>query len=540
MNKKRKWWQEAVLYQIYPRSFKDSNNDGNGDINGISEKLDYLQSLGVDGIWLSPIYLSPMKDNGYDVSDYYQINPLYGTMEDFDNLILQTKKRNVKVIMDLVCNHTSINHVWFLNAIKDKNSKYHDFYIFRDKPDDKKSSFGGSAWEYVPELNEYYFHYFDKSQADLNWANPELRKEVANICKFWLDKGCGGFRLDAIELISKDLEKNIIANGPHIHKYLHELNKNAFSLYEDVLTVGEGWPTIDVCLDYTRPEREELSLIFEFQTATLDWNPNGFGKYQPVVVDHEKLKNIVNDWQTGLKDKSWNVVFLENHDLGRSVSRYGNDDEYLKESSKMLATLLLSLNGTIFIYQGEELGMTNPYFYDLDTYDDVDSKTMYKDVVIDNKLMSHEQFMEGLIKNSRDNARTPMHWDNSINNGFNKGCKPWLSMNKHAKDINVLNQIYDEDSVLSFYKNIIALRKGEYKDCFIDGEFEHIQDLETHKDMFIYRKKHLNASILVILNLGENELDYNVDLVKNKEILITNYSGLSNKLRPYEAIIVKE
>ena len=313
--KKRAWWQEAVLYQIYPRSFCDANNDGNGDLRGIISKLDYLQDLGIEGIWLSPIYASPMKDNGYDVSDYYQINPMFGTMEDFDELILEAKKRNIKVIMDLVCNHTSTEHAWFKEAIKDKNSKYHDFYIFRDTPDDKKSSFGGSAWCYVESLDEYYFHYFDESQADLNWENPELRKEVAKICKFWMDKGCGGFRLDAIELISKDLEKGIFANGPHIHKYLHELNKNSFGLYDEALTVGEGWPTIDIALSYTKPEREELSLIFEFQTATLDWNPKGYGKYQPIEVDHSKLKDIITNWQVGLKDKAWNVVFLENHDL---------------------------------------------------------------------------------------------------------------------------------------------------------------------------------------------------------------------------------
>ena len=540
MTNKRKWWQEAVLYQIYPRSFKDSNNDGNGDINGIIEKLDYLAELGVDGIWLSPIYASPMEDNGYDVSDYFKINPLFGTMEDFDNLVNEAKKRNIRVIMDLVCNHTSIEHEWFKKAISDKNSKYHDFYVFKDQPDDKKSSFGGSAWCYVPELNQYYYHYFDKSQADLNWANPELRKEVANICKFWLDKGCGGFRLDAIELISKDLEKNIIANGPHIHKYLHELNKNAFALYDEVLSVGEGWPTIDICLDYTRPEREELSLIFEFETATLDWNPKEFGKYRPVPVDHEKLKDVIKNWQQGLKDKSWNVVFLENHDLGRSVTRYGNDNKYLSESAKMLGTLLLSLNGTIFLYQGEELGMPNPYFYDLDTYDDVDSKTMYQDVVVKNKLMSHDEFINGLLKNSRDNARTPMHWDNSVNNGFNKGHKPWLHMNEYAKDINVLNQQNDENSVLNYYKKLIKLRKGNYKEYFINGEFERVIEKETSKDMFVFKKIINESSLLIIINLGETELEYDNSLINNKEVLISNYKDVTKKLRAYEALIVKE
>ena len=537
--KKRAWWQESVIYQIYPRSFMDSNNDGNGDIQGIISKLDYLADLGVNGIWLSPIYVSPMKDNGYDVADYFDINPMFGTMADFDELLAEAKKRNIKILMDLVCNHTSTEHIWFKEAIKDKNSKYHDFYIFKDKPDDKKSSFGGSAWCYVPSLNEYYYHYFDESQADLNWANPELRKEVANICKFWLDKGCGGFRLDAIELISKDLENNVFANGPHVHEYLHELNQNAFSLYDEALTVGEGWPTIDICLDYTRPEREELSLIFEFQTATLDWNPKGFGKYQPVEVNHTSLKDIVTNWQTGLKDKSWNVVFLENHDLGRSVTRYGNDGEYKVESAKMLATLMMSLNGTIFLYQGQELGMINPYFKDLDLYDDVDSKTMYKDVVQTMKAMSHDEFMHGLLMNSRDNARTPMHWDNSVNSGFNQGEKTWLTMNTHAKDINVENQINDEDSVLSYYKKLIGLRKSNLKDVFIDGYFERLTNYETTDDLFVYKKTYNDEVITMIINLGQNEIDYDLSLVKDKEIIISNYKDINKKLRAYEAIIIR-
>ena len=537
--KKRAWWQESVIYQIYPRSFMDGNNDGNGDLKGIISKLDYLADLGVNGIWLSPIYVSPMKDNGYDVADYFDINPMFGTMADFDELIEESKKRNIKILMDLVCNHTSTEHVWFKEAIKDKNSKYHDFYMFSKTPDDRKSSFGGSAWCYVPSIDEYYFHYFDESQADLNWANPELRKEVANICKFWLDKGCGGFRLDAIELISKDLEKNIIANGPHIHEYLHELNQNAFALYDETLTVGEGWPTIDICLDYTRPEREELSLLFEFQTATLDWNPKGYGKYEPVEVNHNSLKDIVTSWQQGLKDKAWNVVFLENHDLGRSVTRYGNDREYKIESAKMLATLMMCLNGTIFLYQGQELGMINPYFHDLDLYDDVDSKTMYKDLVETMKVMEHDKFMHGLLMNSRDNARTPMHWDNSVNSGFNKGAKTWLTMNTHAKDINVENEINDDNSVLNYYKKLINLRKGNLKELLINGEFIRLNEYEENVDMFVYQKKIENDSITVILNLGNKVIDFKQELINGKEIIIANYDSISNSLRPYEAIVIK-
>lgn len=536
---KRKWWQEAVIYQIYPRSFKDSDNDGNGDLKGITSKLDYLADLGVEGIWLSPIYMSPMKDNGYDVSNYFEINPMFGTMADFDELLYEAKKRNIFIIMDLVCNHTSTKHFWFQEAIKDKNSKYHDFYIFKKKPDDRKSSFGGSAWCYVEELDEYYFHYFDESQADLNWANPELRKEVAKICKFWLDKGCKGFRLDAIELISKDLEKNIIANGPHIHKYLHELYQNAFSLYEDSLTVGEGWPTIDICLDYTRPENEELNLLFEFQTATLDWNPSGCGKYEPIEVSHKNLKNIITSWQIGLKNKSWNVVFLENHDLGRSVSRYGDDKKYLSESAKMLATMIMCLNGTIFLYQGQEIGLPNPYFTDLNLYNDVDSITQYNDLVLTSKVISHEKFMDGLLKNSRDNARTPMHWNNSVNNGFNDGSKTWLAMNEKFKNINVYNQENDDKSVLNYYKKLIKLRK-QYKDILIDGEYVRLDKYEVNDDIFIYEKSFQDKKIIVILNLGANEISFDKYLIQDKKILISNYEKINNVLRPYEAIVVEE
>jgi len=536
---KRKWWQEAIIYQIYPRSFMDSNNDGNGDLKGITKKLDYLADLGINGIWLSPIYVSPMKDNGYDVKDYYDINPMFGSMGDFDELLEEAKKRNIYIIMDLVCNHTSTEHFWFKEAIKDKNSKYHDFYIFRKEKDDKKSSFGGSAWKYVEELDEYYYHYFDESQADLNWANPNLREEVAKICKFWLDKGCKGFRLDAIELISKDIDKNIIANGPYIHKYLNELNLNAFSLYEDSFTVGEGWPTIDICLDYTRPENKELSLLFEFETATLDWNFNGLGKYDPIKVDHNRLKNVITNWQLGLKNKAWNTIFLENHDLGRSVSRYGNDSKFLTESAKMLATLMFGLNGTIFLYQGEELGLPNPYFTDLNLYNDVDSITQYKDLVLESKVISHEKFMEGLLKNSRDNARCPMHWDNSINSGFNQGAKTWLHMNDKYKHINVENELNDNNSVLNYYKELIQLRKSAYKDVLIDGDFVRLNQYEVNEDMFVYKKTYKDKSILVIINLGENHILYDYNLIINKKKIISNYKDNGNVLRPYEAMILE-
>lgn len=535
---KLQWWKNAVIYQIYPRSFMDSNNDGEGDLRGIIEKLDYLQTLGVDGLWLSPIYASPMDDNGYDVSNYFEINPMFGTMEDFDELVVEAKKRNIRIIMDLVANHTSIEHPWFKEAISNPNSKYHDFYYFRkeNQIDDKRSSFGGSAWCYVPELDEYYYHYFDVSQADLNWANPEVRKEVANIVKFWLDKGCGGFRLDAIELIGKELENNIICNGPRIHEYLHDLNVQSFALYPECMSVGEGWPTVPIALDYTKEERQELNMLFQFETCTLDWNFATYGKYDPIKVNPVLLKESISRWQEGLANEGWNTLFLENHDLGRSVSRYGDDKVYRVESAKMLATMMYFLKGTPFLYQGQELGATNPYFTDLALYDDVDTLTKYKEFVLDWKVMTHEKFMEGILQNSRDNGRTPMHWDSSINAGFNKGAKPWLSINSNYKEINALSQINDPNSVFNYYKNIISLRKGKLSNLLINGTYTRLTDLELHDEMFIYQMTYEDEKVTVVLNLGKEELDLpNINL---ENIIVCNYEETSNKLRPFEAIVL--
>lgn len=530
------WWKNAVIYQIYPRSFMDSNNDGNGDLKGIIEKLDYLQLLGVDGLWLSPIYASPMKDNGYDVSNYYEINPMFGTMDDFDLLVKEAKKRNIRIIMDLVCNHTSTEHPWFKEAITNPNSKYYDFYMFRKQPDDKRSSFGGSAWCYVPELDEYYYHYFDESQADLNWANPEVRKEVANIVKFWLEKGCGGFRLDAIELIGKELEEDIICNGPRIHEYLHDLNMQSFALYPETMSVGEGWPTVPIALDYTKEDRHELNMLFQFETCTLDWNSNRFGKYDPIKVDPVLLKESISRWQAGLAYEGWNTLFLENHDLGRSVSRYADDKIYRVESAKMLATMMYFLKGTPFLYQGQEIGATNPYWHDLDMYNDVDTLTKYKEFVLDLKIMSHDKFIEGILQNSRDNSRTPMQWNDGINAGFNTGCKPWLSLNDNYKEINVEEQLRNPNSVFNYYKELISLRKERYSELLIGGSFERLIDMETCDNMFIYQMSNDDEVVTVIINLGNEELDLpNINL---ENIIIHNYKDITNKLRPYEAIVI--
>ena len=535
---KLQWWKNAVIYQIYPRSFMDSNNDGDGDLRGIIEKLDYLALLGVDALWLSPIYASPMDDNGYDVSNYFEINPMFGTMDDFDELVVKARERNIKIIMDLVCNHTSTEHPWFKEAISNPNSIYHDFYMFRKQPDDKRSSFGGSAWCYVPELDEYYYHYFDVSQADLNWANPLVRKEVANIVKFWLDKGCGGFRLDAIELIGKELEENIICNGPRIHEYLHDLNVQSFALYPDTMSVGEGWPTVPIALDYTKQERQELNMLFQFETCTLDWNQhNQFGKYDPVKVDPKLLKESISRWQEGLATEGWNTLFLENHDLGRSVSRYANDKEYRVESAKMLATMMYFLKGTPFLYQGQELGATNPYFTDLSLYNDVDTLTKYKEFVLELKVMTHDKFISGILQNSRDNGRTPMHWNSGVNAGFNTGAKPWLSINSNYTEINAEEQINNPNSVFNYYRNLISLRKGLLKDLLIYGTYSRLENLELTSDMFVYQMKHNDDIVTVVLNLGKEEITLEKNTLPNGKVIVHNYTEITNKLRPFEAIV---
>ena len=544
--KKLKWWQKDVIYQIYPRSFKDYNNDGDGDLLGIISELDYLESLGVGGIWLSPIYASPMHDNGYDVSNYYEINPMFGSMDDFDLLVSEAKKRNIYIIMDLVCNHTSTEHPWFKEAIKDKNSKYHDFYFFRKTPDDKRSSFGGSAWKYVPELEEYYYHYFDESQADLNWANSEVRKEVANIVKFWLDKGCRGFRLDAIELIGKDLENNIIANGPHIHEYLHELNINSFDLYDEAMSVGEGWPTVEIAKSYTKEENKELSMIFEFETSTLDWNSNMYGKYDPVKVDMRKYRNAITKWQLGLKDVGWPAVFLENHDLGRSLSRYGNDSCFRKESAKLFASIMFFLKGTIFLYQGEELGLINPNFQDINSYNDVDTLTKYKELVIDMKVMSHEKFMLGALKNSRDNARTPMQWNDGVNGGFNSGKDPWLKVNPSYVMINRDNEVNDPESVFNYYKKLIELRKGRLSEFIQSSNYIDLSEVYNIDELFIYKRKSDKLELIIINNISEKMCEINLDKIdiEGYIVLLSNYqrteiNSLYN-LKPYETIILEK
>ena len=425
----RQWWHSSVVYQIYPRSFKDSNGDGIGDINGIREKLDYLKELGIDVIWLSPVYKSPNDDNGYDISDYCDIMDEFGTMEDMDNLLKEANERGIKILMDLVVNHTSDEHKWFIEAKKSKDNEYRDYYIWRDsvdgnEPNDLGSTFSGSAWQYDETTGQYYLHLFSKKQPDLNWENGKVRNEVYKMMNFWVDKGIGGFRMDVIDLIGKVPDEMITGNGPKLHEYLQEMNKAALE-GKDLLTVGETWgATPDVAKLYSNPERKELSMVFQFEHIGLD-QIEGKEKWDVKSLELLDLKKVLSKWQTELEGQGWNSLFWNNHDLPRIVSRWGNDKEYRIESAKMLATLLHGMKGTPYIYQGEELGMTNVRFDDINDYNDIESLNMYKDRL--SKGYSHNEIMESIYAKGRDNARTPMQWDDSENAGFTTGT-PWLAV----------------------------------------------------------------------------------------------------------------
>ncbi len=537
-----KWWKNAIIYQIYPRSFKDDNNDGIGDLKGIISKLDYLQFLGIDAIWLSPIYESPMEDNGYDVSDYFKIAPVFGTMEDMDTLIAEGKKRNIKIIMDLVANHTSKEHKWFKEACKSIDNPYHDYFYWSKEIDNKESSFCGSSWEYVPNLDMYYYHYFAKGQVDLNWTNPKVRQEIAHIINWWLDKGVAGFRMDAIELIGKELDKNIFANGPKIHDYLKELNKNSFGKREDSITVGEGWPTTKIAIDYTNPKNHEIDMMFNFDLISHIWTNNELAKFEPNIPNLIEMKKIFKRWQLDLKDQGWNTLFWENHDLARCISNFGNDRFYRVESAKALAYMLYFQQGTPYIYQGQEIGMINAYYSKYSDYQDIDSIGNYEDKVINKKLVSHTRMLRGLQRGSRDNSRTPMQWDDSINAGFNKGTKPWLKVIPNYHEVNVKNAIEDKDSILYTYKDIFKFRKdSEYSETILNGSYDTY--LEDDPYIFVYGRTYKNKSFIVVVNYDDDchELNLNVNV---KDIIMSNYkdSKCSVKnvtLRPFEAIVFK-
>jgi trehalose-6-phosphate hydrolase len=550
------WWKKSVVYQIYPKSFKDTNGDGIGDLQGIIEKLDYLQELGVDVIWLTPIYESPQKDNGYDISDYYRIHPDYGTMEIFERLLREAHARNIKIIMDMVVNHTSTEHRWFREASRSRDNRYRHYYIWKEgrngaPPNNWQSKFGGSAWKYDERTGEYYLHLFDESQADLNWENPELRKEVYRMMNFWLDKGVDGFRLDVINLISKDQTfpddtldaptadgRRFYTDGPRIHEFLKEMNQRVFARRPHILTVGEmSSTTLENCIRYTNPQEKELSMVFSFHHLKVDY-PNG-EKWAAHAFDFRKLKKILADWQYGMQQGGgWNALFWCNHDQPRVVSRFGSDREYHRESAKMLATVIHLLQGTPFIYQGEEIGMTNPYFQDLADYRDVETFNAYHLLKAQGKMDA--EIMAAIQQKSRDNARTPMQWDGSEHAGFTCGT-PWIRVAPNYKEINVEQALRDKDSVFYHYQKLIRLRK-EY-DIIAYGDFQLI--LEEDPRIFAYLRRYRDETLLVINNFYGDEalfvLPEEVGVQGEAHVLISNYPDTEKQiqkllLRPYESV----
>ena len=538
----RQWWHSSVVYQIYPRSFKDSNGDGIGDINGIREKLDYLKELGIDVIWLSPVYKSPNDDNGYDISDYYDIMDEFGTMEDMDNLLKEANERGIKILMDLVVNHTSDEHKWFIEAKKSKDNEYRDYYIWRDsvdgnEPNDLGSTFSGSAWQYDETTGQYYLHLFSKKQPDLNWENGKVRNEVYKMMNFWVDKGIGGFRMDVIDLIGKVPDEMITGNGPKLHEYLQEMNKAALE-GKDLLTVGETWgATPDVAKLYSNPERKELSMVFQFEHIGLD-QIEGKEKWDVKSLELLDLKKVLSKWQTELEGQGWNSLFWNNHDLPRIVSRWGNDKEYRIESAKMLATLLHGMKGTPYIYQGEELGMTNVRFDDINDYNDIESLNMYKDRL--SKGYSHNEIMESIYAKGRDNARTPMQWDDSENAGFTTGT-PWLAVNKNYDKINAKQCLQDENSIFNHYKKLIDIRKNN--DTIIYGDYKLL--CEDDENIFAYVRELNGDKILVVCNFYDKDVEFKFEGDFNySKVLLSNYNDSSKiieklKLRPYEAVMYR-
>ena len=540
----KKWWHNAVVYQIYPRSFCDANNDGMGDLAGIISKLDYLQQLGINIIWLSPVYKSPMDDNGYDISDYQDIAAEFGTLAEMENLIAEAKKRDIQIVMDLVVNHTSDEHPWFIEAKKSKDNPYRDYYIWRQPqadgsvPNDFHSYFGGSGWEFDATTGEYYFHQFSKRQPDLNWENPKVQEEVHKMMNWWLDKGIGGFRMDVIDLIGKEVDKKIMTNGAKLHPLLQEMNKATFG-DRDVLTVGEAWSaTPEIAKLYSDPARNELSMVFQFEHITIGWHPQN-GKWEPQAFDLIKLKKVFTKWQTELADSGWNSLFWDNHDLPRAVSKYGDTGEFRVASAKMLATALHFLKGTPYVYQGEEIGMTNVRFDSIDDYQDIESLNLYYERTAAG--VPHEQMMEGIYENGRDNARTPMQWNDDINAGFST-AKPWLKVNPNYNEINVQAALSEPDSIFFHYQKLIKLRKEQPLMTY--GQY--IPLLEDHPDIFAYLRAQDDERVIVINNFSKNKVTVSLPVGVqniNGQCLISNYQphhSLADEitLQPYESFAV--
>ena len=526
------WWKNAVFYQIYPKSFQDTNGDGVGDLPGIISRLDYLETLGIDGIWLSPVCQSPQVDNGYDISDYRAIDPGVGTMEDMETLIREAKNRGISIILDLVPNHSSDQHPWFLEAKKGKDNPYYDYYIWRDgdgtcPPNEMRATFGGPAWTYVPELGQYYFHQFAPQQPDLNWENPKVRQEIYDIMRFWVSKGVEGFRLDVVDQIGKDPELQVTGNGPRLHEYLREMSEKAF-LEEGLVVVGEAWGAdVERAKLYSAPDGSEMSMVFQFQHMCMDQEGEKWD-FRPLYLP--QLKACLRNWQQGLHGEGWNSLFFNNHDLPRIVSRWGNDQEYRVESAKMLATMLHGMQGTPYIFQGEELGMTNIKL-DISQYVDVEILNLYKERTAAG--YSHEDVMASIYARGRDNARTPMQWTAGENAGFTTGT-PWLPVNENHSVINAEAALGDENSTFHYYQKLIALRK-EYN-VFRDGWFE-LMDPENEA-VFAYTRDTDHAHMLVVCNFTAEDQDWKLpwNYVGAKK-LIGNYPDDHETLRPYEAYI---
>lgn len=535
-----KWWQESVVYQIYPRSFKDSNHDGIGDLQGIISKLDYLTYLGVDMIWLCPVYESPNEDNGYDISNYFNIMSDFGTLKDMEELIKEAEKRGIGIIMDIVANHSSKEHPWFKEAIQSKDNPYHNYYVFEENtgkvPSDLQSIFLGSAWALNPLTNEYYLHMFAKGQPDLNWNYEPVRKEIYKTLNWWMDKGIKGFRFDVIDMISKDLAHQQIANGPKLHDYITEMNRESYGS-RNVLTVGETWgATIEKALKYSNLDGSEFSMIFNFTHILLD-QAKGKEKWDYVDLNLLKLKKVFKEQQVELHNKGWNSLFWNNHDLPRIVSRWGNDQEYRVESAKMLATLLHFMQGTPYIYQGEELGMTNVVFEDLKDYRDIETFNM-----IDQRLkkgIPMEAILKSIRKIGRDNARTPYPWNTQKHAGFSD-AEPWLKVNPNYVEINQESQLGQNDSVLEYYRRLIQFRrKSEYKSIIREGTFELLY--EKHPDIFAYKRCYEGYSLTVLCNFHGKSIKLKEES-QHKKMLISNYKDINDHhgliLRPYEALVL--
>lgn len=551
----RIWWKEGIVYQIYPRSFYDSNGDGIGDLQGIIKKLDYIKKLGIDIIWLNPVYQSPNDDMGYDISDYHKINPEYGHLSDMDQLIEEIHNRGMKLIMDLVINHTSSEHPWFMESKKSKDNLYRDFYIWRQgengkEPNNWASFFEGSAWKYEPSTGEYYLHLFTEKQVDLNWENPRMREKIYSMMKWWLDKKIDGFRLDVINMISKDSQlpsvqtegqeqygngRQYFVNGPKVHEYLQEMNREIFQHY-DIMTVGECPATpIEEAVKYVDQSRNELNMIFKFEHVGID-QTHHFFSYQQWKLS--ELKKIFTRWQNGLKD-GWNSIYLMNHDQPRTVTRFGNDKEYRAESAKMLATFYLSLKGTPFIYQGDEIGMTNVAFKRIEDYRDVATINYYRETV--KQGQNHEQIMKNIHFKSRDNSRTPMQWDDSKNSGFSS-APPWLQVNPNYPTINVTHSLKNPHSIFHYYQKMITLRKKYL--TLVYGDYQIIN--ENDESIYAYFRKSENDQLLIILNFTNKKCGFTIPQTffqKNPQLLITNYQDIVKleqpkiQLKPYESRI---